>query len=824
LEAREMKKLLVVTLLFIMAVLFASCNSYDVEGKPEVAANPAKKVFAYYPWGSGNDKPDPGEDPDEDPATDDDPEEDPDEDEIIIDDDEEIVDDDEEITDDTEEVNDDEEITDDATIIPFSDGNTPPESGNLVSSNDQQEFEIINRGVTGELKIRKINFLDPNFRLISEENGHPDAYRDLFKIQVSKTADGIVQSGFNEKTLSFDNTEAEEGAYIAPLCPLDVNNPTRCKSSFGMNDFNTRLKILLSYDKAAVEKLMQNPPQETEFNNQTGQDELKYKVSGDFWIEVCTNDPTKDKSPTCGDNATSYLIQVTRQPNPPPKPLIKVSFDYTIGGPASYRNIRDKVTLNLKNTCVENPDKPGECLPNWEDRYYIKYKWEMRESPTPFQADSQIKLPDTSGEPGQWLADIPGSPNPKRAEFTGLMVTPRRLSESNMPDDGGTYDAAKCTECGDEPTDFENDFFANKLSEYLLCRQRYCERTKTKLYKINVQAETVDKQTDLVSETAELIVVPKIIPQARVVAQLTWLQGYKTKSEMDANVPGTKADLDIHLIKKNSVEAIPRGFSNPDGLMCTKHQTEGMNIDCSVTENEVFCRHDDCSFADQSAETSEFALQESIAWNASLDRDNTWGGGNYEVPETIGLGPIEENGHKPITDDEYLIVVGYSFCDSFHEDKNDCCPSGSVDDRGRTCTGEAYEVNARVDILVDGFDAPRASRVENGNEVRPADNYSEASRDFVIKREEWIVIATVKWDNTLPPPETNPSYTGDAIVTDVAMTDHGIDTDPESYKTCRFNVTFCELVPVWDPDAYYSWVAQPQIEGDDTGPKKGECY
>ena len=50
-----MKKLLVVSLLSIIVLLFISCNTYDVEGKPEVAANPAKKVFAYYPWGTGED-------------------------------------------------------------------------------------------------------------------------------------------------------------------------------------------------------------------------------------------------------------------------------------------------------------------------------------------------------------------------------------------------------------------------------------------------------------------------------------------------------------------------------------------------------------------------------------------------------------------------------------------------------------------------------------------------------------------------------------------------------------------------------------------------
>ena len=45
-----MKRLLVVMLLMLGISAVVSCNSYDVEGKPEIASNPAKKVFNYNPW------------------------------------------------------------------------------------------------------------------------------------------------------------------------------------------------------------------------------------------------------------------------------------------------------------------------------------------------------------------------------------------------------------------------------------------------------------------------------------------------------------------------------------------------------------------------------------------------------------------------------------------------------------------------------------------------------------------------------------------------------------------------------------------------------
>jgi hypothetical protein len=50
---------------------------------------------------------------------------------------------------------------------------------------------------------------------------------------------------------------------------------------------------------------------------------------------------------------------------------------------------------------MRNSTKTGSS----EQKYYIKYKWEMEESPTPLLEDSQINLPDSNGS-GKWIIDI----------------------------------------------------------------------------------------------------------------------------------------------------------------------------------------------------------------------------------------------------------------------------------------------------------------------------------------------------------------------------------------------------------------------------------
>ena len=489
----------------------------------------------------------------------------------------------------------------------------------------------------------------------------------------------------------------------------------------------------------------------------------------------------------------------------PPKPIIHVAFEYPIVPPMSYRNIYDMVLMDLKETCVSDPDAPEKCLKNWQEKYYIKYKWEMTESPTPLLEDSKLKLADTEASAGQWLAYQEGKDDPRRAQFKGLMITPKRYSEPN-----DTYNASKCeSECGDEPGyDKSDKYFFRKLSEYLLCRQKYCEKNRTQYYKINIQAETVDKETGFVSDTADITVIPKIIPQARVLVQLTWKQGYKSRAEMDSE-EGVNTDLDLHFIKKTSLEAAnDPSMTNKEGLLGTKQKI----YDIPSTDEE-YNRHDDCNFGDNGLISDNVDASGTIQWHASLDIDNSWGGGNYENPEVIGMGPIydSDGDGKPdvdIFDDQYLVVVGYVNCSSHYEgdDDNEHCQASYSGEDG------AYEVDARVTILIDGKDAPRKAGSD-----RPADSYTS---DFKIKLNEWKAIAVIKWDNGWKSSDSNPAWKGNAIVTDQAMTEEGITTDPVSHPVCTYDASDAILIPIWDADTYRNYIMTPDPE---TGWAIGNC-
>jgi hypothetical protein len=496
-----------------------------------------------------------------------------------------------------------------------------------------------------------------------------------------------------------------------------------------------------------------------------------------------------------------------------PEPIIKLRFDYTNGDNISYRSIKDKVSINLSDTCVSDPVQPDNCLENWQNDYYIKYKWEITESPTPLSPDSQLKLPDSNGGPGQWIYDCPGE-NPKRAEFWALKVTPVRSDDENS-----SFDEYKCAEdCGKKPENIEDENYPLQFAEFIKCHQKYCEKFKTKYYKINVQAETVDKKSGNISATTDVTAIPRIIPAGRVQIQLSWKQGFKTKTESTSGKDGTSIDLDLHLIKKTSLEAPAYNYTPLEGLLGTSHLASNMvqYVDPSNPEDEKYFRHDDCNYADQGFEGGD--VEETLKWHASLVYDNRWGGNNFENPETINIGPIDDKDKdgvpdKTIYDDQYLIVVNYSGCNAQFEDgRNTCDPDYQGVDA-------AYEVDARVDIMVDGVEVPRIARG-----LIPADNFSETTKNFKIKFQEWKVIAVIKWDGTLSSPETNPKYPGSAIVSDIAMADFGIETDAKSYKTCNFQLFDTNLVPIWNQQDYYDWVNAKRNPEDPSAETIGECY
>ena len=460
----------------------------------------------------------------------------------------------------------------------------------------------------------------------------------------------------------------------------------------------------------------------------------------------------------------------------PPKPIIRVSFENPFDSPMSYRNIADKVQMNLNGTCVSDPVSPESCLEDWQSEYYVKYKWEMKESPTPAAEKSKLNIPDIYAVEGQWIVYDSSISSPKKANFYGLVVTPRKYAETN-----GSFNTFKCTlECGNEPVN--NNIL--QLSEYFICRQKYCEKSRTKYYKISIQAETVDKKTGLVSDTTDITVVPKIIPQARVVAQLSWKQGFKTNAQSNSSLyEGSIIDLNLHMIKKTSLEAAANNkMTIKEGLLGTKQRQNGNPCSSGDSECEVYWRHDDCSINDLGITDSYISSDGTIRWHASLDIDNSWGGGNYQNPETIGLGPIDSE--ENIINDQYLLVVGYVDCKSKYSDGINRCAAGY--------TGEdsAYKIDAKVEIFVDGNEAPRSGT---------SDNYAATTKDFKIRLNEWKAIAVVKWDN------------GNAIVTDTKMEEEEIAIDPVNHPVCTYNNSKAVLIPIWDAETYTNHITTGNI-------------
>ncbi|HPS28714.1 MAG TPA: hypothetical protein PLZ43_00525 [bacterium] len=323
-----------------------------------------------------------------------------------------------------------------------------------------------------------------------------------------------------------------------------------------------------------------------------------------------------------------------------------------------------------------------------------------------------------------------------------------------------------------------------------------------------------DEETDKISDTDTAQEVPQ---SARVIAQLSWDKGCKTQTAWD-NGGGIRVDLDIHMIKKTSLEAPIYGYKPLEGVLGTFALpfSEIEYHDSANPQNFKYFRHDDCSIFDSGHGQNGDMM---IAWHASLDLDNKWGGNNFKTPETISLGPIEDKDGDGIPDDEimddqYLIVVNYFDCTSDYEDRIDRCHSDYFGE------DSANEVNARVQIFVDGEEVPRGS----GDNIY-SDRYSATTKDFKIKWGEWKVIAVIKWDSTLPGYEKNPkAYQGNAVVTDVAVPYLGIETDAKSYKTCRLPSNEAVLVPIWNKDDYYAFIERPANEYDPNSPPVGECY
>lgn len=293
----------------------------------------------------------------------------------------------------------------------------------------------------------------------------------------------------------------------------------------------------------------------------------------------------------------------------------------------------------------------------------------------------------------------------------------------------------------------------------------------------------------------------------RIVIQLGWKQGFKSKADAESK-DGVLVDLDLHLVKKSSIEAKIFQFDILDGLLGTKQRRVDNECPVALPECEAYWRHDDCSFGDNGI-LDEYT-EETIAWNAKFFMDNYWGGGgSYEDPETIVMGPTadeknnttgenEPDGYPDagIPDDQYLVVVTYGNCEQNFSDGHDRCDSNYNGEDG------AGEVDARLTILVDGAEIPREGY----------DHYYTTSKDFKIKLNEWKVVAVIKWDSSMHGPDSK--LKGNAIVSDTYLPEHGIDIDPVRYPVCVFDNTEATLVPVWDRLAYIDHITTPDPATD----------
>lgn len=290
----------------------------------------------------------------------------------------------------------------------------------------------------------------------------------------------------------------------------------------------------------------------------------------------------------------------------------------------------------------------------------------------------------------------------------------------------------------------------------------------------------------------------------RVVVKLGWKQGFKSQTDAQLS-EGVSVDLDLHLVKKSSLEAPVYGFSRLDGLLGTSRGSADNSCDSLDPECERFWRHDDCSTYDDGKFPGE-----TVAWGASFVYDNTWGGGgNYRFPETIVMGASD--GSVDIADDQYLVVVNYSGCLSKYQDSIDRCDGNYPGDDG------AYEVDARLEIVVDGEEVPRKA-----TDSRPADHYYGSSKDFKIRQNEWKVVAVINWNNSLDGSESNPEVRGNAVVSDIVMPEQGIKIDPVHYPVCVYFRSADLLVPVWDKDAYVQFVSE--LKDDYYNMVAGKCY
>ncbi len=454
----------------------------------------------------------------------------------------------------------------------------------------------------------------------------------------------------------------------------------------------------------------------------------------------------------------------------PPVPVVALRYQNPLDGIKTHRVIKDNIAIMVSATCPmkENLDAATEkkcrdslivdaataentltensfvqqcCASDWKEKYCLKFRWATIETPTPYTAETRIQLKNIAGaEEGVWYTTCDGQ-DPTLAFFKAHMLTPT---------------------------------------------------AEGKEYKVQIEAATVDRLTGVESDIVAKIDAPNIIPNARVMVQLTWKEGLQNRSQLDRQ-EGFRVDLDLHLIKKKGMDfcAVESGT---DGLLCTAMETP-------LFPGAGTATHDDCHFNDVGDNggyswancDSDF---KTISWHAALDLGNMWGGGDYTSPETIDLGPIDDIDPKdgqpdvnPFTDD-YLLLVNYNYCQNLEEGGSEAdCVEG----------GANYNAHARIDIFVDGVRVPREGK----------DEATLTRKEFIIRPFEWVAVNLISWDQS-----KSGQWSGDAVVANAPATHQ---------KVCQFLIEYCHNAPIWDWNAFETWVtSDPNVEPYTGG--YGTCY
>ena len=248
----------------------------------------------------------------------------------------------------------------------------------------------------------------------------------------------FVQNNDGTPAFTFDNYRNERFV-IAPLCPLvDALAPmtSKCRTGFAPAEYNTYFKVRLNYKQLAPEiykdmlsgdlkdegsyaiEFCTNDPAK-ESSPTTCKEGTSYKVQ----IYRYPNLPPKPfiglkySSPIGGYKDHRVIKDWVNME-------INLSCPRKEGADETTCNKIISDTVSGPDTITTNDFRDQCCAANWEEQYCLKYRWEMIETPTPLAPETHIGLDNIPlGGEGNWY-EACGELDPTLASFKGYMITP----------------------------------------------------------------------------------------------------------------------------------------------------------------------------------------------------------------------------------------------------------------------------------------------------------------------------------------------------------------------------------------------------------------